>query len=63
MAFWLTIALGVGIFVFLITVIKRRTSSVTTLHIDHDPQVVQRDEKGPHVARGVDVWGRQGDER
>jgi hypothetical protein len=35
MAFWLTIALGVGIIAVLITVIKRRRSSVTTLHIDH----------------------------
>jgi hypothetical protein len=35
MALWLTIALGVGIIAVLITVIKRRRSGVTTLHIDH----------------------------
>jgi hypothetical protein len=36
MALWLTIALGLGIVAVLIGVVKRRrTSSVTTLHIDH----------------------------
>jgi hypothetical protein len=35
MSLWFTIALGVGIIAVLITVIRRRTSSVTTLHIDH----------------------------
>jgi hypothetical protein len=35
MALWLMIALGVVIIAVLITVIWRRRSSVTTLHIDH----------------------------
>jgi hypothetical protein len=35
MSVWLTILLGVGIIAVLIAVLKRRSSSVTTLHIDH----------------------------
>jgi hypothetical protein len=35
MSLWLTIPLGVGIIAGIIAVIKRRASSVTTLHIDH----------------------------
>ena len=35
MSLWMTIALGVGIISVLSTVIKRRSSGVTTLHIDH----------------------------
>jgi hypothetical protein len=34
MSLWLTIPLGVGIVAVLIAVIKRRASSVTSLHID-----------------------------
>jgi hypothetical protein len=35
MSLWSTIALGVGIIAVLIAVIKARTSTVTTLRIDH----------------------------
>jgi hypothetical protein len=35
MSLWLTISLGIGIIAVFVTVIKRRTSRVTTLHIDH----------------------------
>jgi len=35
MSLWFTIPLGVGIIAVLIAVIKRRTSGVTMLHIDH----------------------------
>jgi hypothetical protein len=32
---WLTIPLGVGFIAFLMTVVKRRASGATALHIDH----------------------------
>jgi hypothetical protein len=35
MSLWLTIPLGVAIISVIVAVIKRRTSRVTTLHIDH----------------------------
>jgi hypothetical protein len=35
MPLWLTVSLGIGIIAAIIAVIKRRTSDVTTLHIDH----------------------------
>jgi hypothetical protein len=35
MSIWLAIPLAVGIIAVLITVITRRTSGVTTLHIGH----------------------------
>jgi len=35
MSLWLTIPLGGGIIAAIIAVIKRHSSSVTTLHIDH----------------------------
>ena len=35
MSIWLAMPLAVGIIGILVAVIKRRASSVTTLHIDH----------------------------
>ena len=35
MSLWSTIPLGVGIIGVVIAVVKRRTSGVATLHIDH----------------------------
>jgi hypothetical protein len=35
MSFWLTIPLAVAIIAVIVAVFKRRTSHVTTLHIDH----------------------------
>jgi len=35
MSLWSTIPLGVGLIAVLIPLIKRRTSSVTALHLDH----------------------------
>ena len=35
MSLWLTIPLAVAVVALVVAVIKRRTSRVTTLHIDH----------------------------
>lgn len=35
MSLWLAIPLGAGIIAVLLTLIRRRSSSDTTLHIDH----------------------------
>jgi hypothetical protein len=35
MSLWLTIPLAVAIIAVIVVVIKRRTSRVTSLHIDH----------------------------
>jgi hypothetical protein len=35
MSLWLAIPLGVGIVLVLIAVVRRRSSGVTTLHIEH----------------------------
>jgi hypothetical protein len=35
MSLWSTILIGVGIFAILIAVVKRHSSGVTSLHIDH----------------------------
>ena len=35
MSLWLTVPLGVAIIAVVVSFIKRRTSRVTTLHIDH----------------------------